>query len=355
MALRLAVLTAMIATGCVVMTAATPKKKKAAAKKTAVARIPAIVYPAGGGYYEIPDLTLSVNSSNLPDFEKISKRRLLDAYGKPVTPWYSKYEGVSWDDREQSLVGFAGDYVYYLNPDLTVKKKVTSDTFYARFNKGRSPQTGKCAIVNDKGEVVGDYIYDLIGDFSEGYAAAVKGEKAGIVDMNGNVIVPFTYDYCDYWGDGDSDPLPMHVHHGLCAASRNDMWGVIDMKGNVVVPFEYEWIEVGSKGTVRACKNETNYYFDSMGQPIRSDKYIYAGDDPDAEIIPIYVTIDGNQKGGYMSHDGNILIQPQFDMVLLFNGPTALVKKNGAWHLIDRTGTIVKRNVAKWMIGELVG
>ena len=351
--LRMAVLTVMIAACCGAMTAATPKKKKATPRKAAVARIPAIVYPAGGGYYEIPDITLPLNSSDLPDFEKISKRRLLDPYGKPATPWYSKYSGISWNDREQSLVGFDNNYnyVYYLNPDLTVKKKVTSDDFYA--DKGCSPQAGMYAIVNDKGEIVGDYIYDLIGDFSEGYAVAVKGEKAGIVDMNGNVIIPFIYDYnWDY--SGESDPLlPMYVHNGLSAAFLNENWGVIDMKGNVVVPFEYDWTVIGSKGTVRAYKDEINYYFDSKGNPLRSDRYIFAENDPDAEIIPIYLPGDGNQKGGYISPDGTILIRPQFDMVLSFSGPTALVKKNGAWHLIDRSGKIVKRNVAKWMINEL--
>jgi hypothetical protein len=73
--------------------------------------------------------------------------------------------------------------------------------------------------------------YDFIGDFSEGYAKVKLNGKWGLIDGEGNEIVP-----PEYVQVGE-------FHEGLVAVklkAENQNWGFIDKTGKVVVPPKYD-------------------------------------------------------------------------------------------------------------------
>src|SRR5690554_1768915 len=69
--------------------------------------------------------------------------------------------------------------------------------------------------------------------FNEDGTAIVKsGGKFGIIDAQGNTVIPFEYDYAEPFSNG------------ISLVSRNGLKGYIDTKGAIVIPLEYE--EIGT-------------------------------------------------------------------------------------------------------------
>ncbi len=383
---------ALAAAGASALEAATPRGKKTAThRKTAVKaeRIPILVNVLGGGYYDVSKGTMPLRDDGFPDWSTLGSSRVIDSVGNPVSSFI--YTGVISfvngrmtvnsddgffvsrpDGSGKKILGKEGSYLgeglyaagsyddgfAIMDKDGNVIVPV-AHRYYSCANEGMLIfcENDKYGAIDKTGAVVIAPLYDRLSPCSEGYMSAIKDEKAGVIDSRGNVVIPFVYDVEDTWGDDDGDPLPMHVHAGLTAACKDGNWGVIDLKGNIVVPFEYSFTVVGSKGTIRAINSNwnKNIYFDSKGRKLREDRQLCYGDDPDADL-QVYTTEGTDKvKMGYKSVDGRVVIPAAYDMAMEFYGPTALVKTGGAWHLIDRTGKIVKRNVAKFTIGELAG
>ncbi len=107
---------------------------------------------------------------------------------------------------------------------------------------------------------LGDASYDERDRYFEGYAAARKDDKWGYVSQEKDKKV-IDYDYepvndldissailCDYCRP---------VTGGLIAVKKNGVMGIIDLEGEEVVPFEYTNIMPGSNGVFIACKGGT--------------------------------------------------------------------------------------------------
>ncbi|MBP3298759.1 MAG: WG repeat-containing protein [Muribaculaceae bacterium] len=384
---------ALAAAGASALEAAAPRGKKTAThRKTAVKaeRIPILVNVLGGGYYDISKATMPLHDNGYPDLSALGSSRVIDSVGNPVSSFIYTGTLSFADGRMFNNTGngffvtlpdgsgkkklgkegsYLGDGLYavgsydsgfaIMDKDGNVMVPVAPSRYYEKAGEGLIIfcENEKYGAIDKTGAVVIAPQYDYLSTCSEGYLPAIKEEKAGVIDSKGNVVIPFVYEVNESWGDDDGDPLPMHVHAGLTAACKDGNWGVIDLKGNVVVPFDYSYAGVGSKGTIRATSLEwdKNIYFDSKGRKLREDWQLCYGDDPDADFQVFMTEGIDNIKMGYKSADGRVVIPAAYDMAMEFYGPTALVKTGGAWHLIDRTGKIVKRNVAKFTIGELAG
>lgn len=49
--------------------------------------------------------------------------------------------------------------------------------------------------------------------------------------MKGKVMVPFIYDYDEYWGEDGADPLPMYAVNGVGIVCKDGKWGAVDANG----------------------------------------------------------------------------------------------------------------------------
>lgn len=252
------------------------------------------------------------------------------------------------DYGSQGLMDIEGNVLFPLT-ELASYSGVVGDNIITCKNL----QTTGTGIITPDGEVVADFVYDIIGKPKNGWIAAVKGDKAGFIDYQGNVMVPFIYDYYDYWGDSDSDPLPMYAVDGVGVVCKDDKWGAVDAEGKVVIPFKYNGGGVGSKGTIVMYADDMEYYFDSTG---RNTGRLQRKGATGGDVDDIHLFYDNaKDKVGYVDNKGRIVIQPIYDRGTEFCGPTALVKKDGYWHLVDKSGKIVKRKVARYALWELAG
>lgn len=193
--------------------------------------------------------------------------------------------------------------------------------------------------------------YSNIGKHNDEFIIVSKDEKWGIIDYNGNVIIPFNYgEIVEFdnnivrvkrrkqdefvvdidWNGNENYPIH-HIENAWIYESRLNMkyglmddahhpiteliysridhlygdsfkalkeskWGIIDSEGNVILSFEYDWINHISEGYIKIAKGHT-----------------------------------GNLKWGVLNSEGELIVPIDFcEIVQIKNGMIQVKKeKNG--------------------------
>jgi hypothetical protein len=80
--------------------------------------------------------------------------------------------------------------------------------------------------------------YDWVYTHKEGRARVRLNGKYGVIDLDGNEVVPLRYDWVDDYQEGRAK------------VQRNRKWGVIDLDGNELLPCWYDGISRLSYGFI---------------------------------------------------------------------------------------------------------
>jgi len=202
---------------------------------------------------------------------------------------------------------------------------------------------GKWGAIDQNMNMVISPEYDnLYTDITKSFAKAYLGEKQGLVDFSGNVVVPAIYDFIEW------PAAPRGRSNGRLNAKLDGEWFAIDSEGN---RFRKEYTSVSSFENGVAI-----YEFESRFGLI---------DEQRVEVIPaqyrkIYRMRDdrlrvqsagfGGQKRfrgkyGIVDHKNNIIVPLIYDEIKHLydyygNDPSGyenhyLVKSNGKWGLLD--------------------
>ena len=101
-------------------------------------------------------------------------------------------------------------------------------------------------LVDSAGNKVTGEAYEEAKMFmSSGYAAVKKDGKWGFIDIDGNMVIPPTYEGANSFS------------MGLAAVRMDGRWGFIDEKQNIVIPCIYDGAEYfNSSGNVYVCEDE---------------------------------------------------------------------------------------------------
>ena len=178
---------------------------------------------------------------------------------------------------------------------------------------------GKWGCIDKTGKLVIPFIYDYIGEFSDGYAAFMldNKNKYGLINRVGKIIIPSIYDRISF-------------RNGVAVAEQNGKWGLIDKTGKKLTPFIYDEI----------CLENGLFKVKQIGKWGLIDK-------TGKIIVPsIYNSIsfrngvteaEQNGKWGLIDKTGKKLTPFMYDEICLENG-LFKVKQNGKWGLIDKTG-----------------
>lgn len=110
-------------------------------------------------------------------------------------------------------------------------------------------------VVGKNNAVVVPFIYDeILRTFSSGLINVCKNDKWGCLDLNGNEIIPLSYEWIKPLGNEEKC---------VACAKKGKCWGVIDKRGNEVLPFTQEKEIVFSK--------KINYFENTKGEKIIID------------------------------------------------------------------------------------
>ena len=100
------------------------------------------------------------------------------------------------------------------------------------------------------GEMVVEAKYDLLEALENpGFIKASNDDLFGVIDVNGNVIVPLEYDYVG------------RMSEDIIIVRKDGMYGFYDKQGILVAPIEYKEIRefVGGMARFRGVKKVTMF------------------------------------------------------------------------------------------------
>lgn len=127
------------------------------------------------------------------------KYALTDKYGKPITPFiYDDLWMVDSSECPDSIGAVLEDKIGYLKLDGSVRRPFDYRSNFYGFCEGFSVLLGEdnehFAFLNQKGEIVTNFIYDAARPFHEGVAAVCLNGKWGYIDTNMQQTIPFIYE-----------------------------------------------------------------------------------------------------------------------------------------------------------------
>ncbi|MCB6062518.1 WG repeat-containing protein [Flavobacterium psychrophilum] len=89
----------------------------------------------------------------------------------------------------------------------------------------------KIGIINKENKFIVNPIYDKIYQLNEGFRKAQKGNYLGLLDKNGNEVIPFEY-----------NGLYKFENKERLKVSKDKLWGIIDLKNNLILSLQYQEI-----------------------------------------------------------------------------------------------------------------
>lgn len=121
----------------------------------------------------------------------------------------------------------------------------------------------KYGYVNDSGDIVIPFMYSSAQKFKYGKAIVSVGSLHGIIDIEGNAVIPFNYTGFN----------PSYDYNVIAAADKNSKWGLISFTNNVLTPFIYDYIFEFDNGYAAVLQKGRYGVIDTSGKLIVPVKY----------------------------------------------------------------------------------
>lgn len=172
-----------------------------------------------------------------------------------------------------------------------------------------------------------------------GFLILNQGEHSvGLIDNNGNVILPCIY-----------DKIPDFDNDGYIRFIKGEYTGTIDLKGNEVIPLSFELTHLGvfHNGTARACKNGNWGLVDEKGKDVTG--FIFKT--INAHYKNGYIATTNNNVKGWLSEDGhfkefkNHITKNKYKDIRTYrNGIAPAYTYDNKWVFIDKALNRINNN-----------
>lgn len=180
----------------------------------------------------------------------------------------------------------------------------------------------KHGIINNQGKTIVEPVYDDISFSDEGvFIVGVKEDSEpegfkflpvetvweyGLIDLNGQVILPPTYAYSDNHRGIDR----MEFHQGLAAVCVNHKWGYINARGEMVIDPKFESAKNFSHGVAYIQQNGLYGLIDKRGNIIVEPQYINIS----SEIKNGYIRVENkDHRWGVIDTTGRTVVPPRYE------------------------------------------
>ncbi len=229
--------------------------------------------------------------------------------------------------------GFAtvrcGDFMAKLDLDGNITKKIFCEDcyFYDEFIDVKIGN--KWGVIDKNGNIIIKAKYDKLAYIGEEKWKAKIKYNWGLLDNNENIIIPFKYDFSYI------NPKPYVI------AKTEHLCGVFDYEGNIVIPFEYDYIDFCYKKTEdKRCfcakKNNKMGIIDINNNVIVPFEYIdfsYLNEN----IIAAQIDDD---KFIIINEKNEQICSKIFEDICPYGDTTSIIsaKSDGLWGFIDEQG-----------------
>lgn len=186
----------------------------------------------------------------------------------------------------------------------------------------------KSALINAAGEIFTKKWYDTIWPSTkDGVFWIEEDGKYGVMDLEGNWLVPPTFDSFGF------DYMKFN-NEGVTRVKIGTKWGTVDKKGNVLAEIKYDVIYDYNNGYAAVKENGMNGLIDLKGNIIIKPAYKYVG----SFYNGLALAENSENKYGFLDLNGNWAIKPQFDDAESFSKLLTKVKLNGKEGIINLKG-----------------
>lgn len=295
---------------------------------------------------------------------KDDKSGLIDAAGKTILPikydkitrikaggWLVETDGkkIILDNKLQSVANLEYESVWDFSDNDTTTQVIKT--------KG-----GKRGLIDIKGNLLVPFEYDVIYSFKDGLASFQQNNKYGFLNEQGKVVVPAKYDHA------------FGFENGLAVVKLNEKKGLIDKTGKEILPTNYVEIYGLSNEWILVRNNDYNWeFFDRTGKIAIPTEYDVANSFSEGlafvktEDKSGFINKDGNfvinlpkdysassgfknglavisnakYKKGVIDQSGNTIIPFDYDDISTFEDGIAKVKKNGKYGYINKSNQII--------------
>jgi len=152
--------------------------------------------------------------------------------------------------------------------------------------------------MNKKGEIVIPLQFELLDNFSEGLAFAIKGDTIGYINKTGKF--EFTVD--GYAGKPFSDSM---AFVGVLNEAKEMRWALINRNGERLTGYVFEEVRNFSEGVAAVKQNGRWFFIDKLGNEVLLNDYIYV----DSFVDGIAWASFKDGKKGYINHKGEMVLQ----------------------------------------------
>lgn len=218
--------------------------------------------------------------------------------GKEIIPL--KYIGISTEDT--CIIAQAEDKFYFFSPEGSEISSGAWDWVSGREEYFCIYKDNKMGFADRTGKIIFEPIYEYIVPIPEKELVIVRneGKLYGIMDYEGQLLVPFYYSEIRYPNEGDGgfcvtvadtgktgyldgDDFSMQIpadYDGLqnftkdrAVVQQNGKYGIIRYHGTLEMPIEYDKITLFSNGSKAVWQEETVELTDSQGNRILTGEY----------------------------------------------------------------------------------
>lgn len=268
-------------------------------------------------------IAFTAKAQNLIPFKSEGKIGFKDTTGKVVIEPNYKYPDNFHDGLLSAVIDKKKGYV-----DITGKIVIpfiyeNTTNFYKGF---AAVQLNKTVFIIDKtGKQIKKLKYNSLTFSSKDVAnVGLDGKEGRIEIMTGKEIIPPIYDYIHRFGIN----LIAKVRQG-------QKWGVINKAGGVIVPIQYDGINMLNNNIYKVQVSEKYGVVDLDLKLIPELKYDYMEDYPDDEG---FIMVKTAGKCGFLNNLGKELTPLKYDFVRKFTEGYATVFREGRWYFLNKSG-----------------
>ncbi len=261
-------------------------------------------------------------------------------------------DSVMDDEQLSDLLGvnFYNVFKPYTREELHAKGVILFDEVQEMLDKGVSPNdifelvgdfyegyanvnlNGKWNFINRNNKLLSDTWYDGVNIFSDGCACVMLGDKVNFIDTYGEFI-------SDTWYDGGYVFL-----NGYAKVELDDKLNLIDRNGKCVSDTWFDDVYYFADGYAKVRLGNKWNFIDKNGKCI-SDTWFdwvdYFGDG--------YAKVELDDKLNLIDRNGKCVSNTWFDEIGYFCNGYARVKLNRKWNFIDTIGKCVSDTWYDWV------
>lgn len=224
-------------------------------------------------------------------------------------------------------------------------------------------EQGNYGFITNTGEISVPFVLENATDFSSGLAVVEKSGKQGVVDKKGRLVINFIYDWIepfanlnrpsrmragshfgliDHHGIVIADTVYKQIgdfSNGLALAANEANYGYLNCSGDTVIDFKYTYKTAALKRSIfvnnhaRIFQKSKVGIIDTAGTKIFPAIFEDTGD-----FIGKLIPVKKNGKWGYANHAVDLVIGYKFDYAENFHDSLAVVSYKGKFGLIDTLG-----------------